>query len=119
MFSRLPKTAPLLTVMAALAWVLPSHVLSDHVTAQVAMLVAHPYEITTALHRSDFHVRRDVRAGIDELGFARRQISVFVIRGRVTLRGRVRSWTEAQQAVAATRSVPGVSTVVNDLKITR
>jgi osmotically-inducible protein OsmY len=90
----------------------------DKVPAQLSSVMARPYEVATA-SRSDFHIRRDVRVRMSELGFAHRQIHVFIISGRVTLHGRVRSWAEAQRAVAAARNVRGVRMVVNNLNVSR
>ena len=87
-------------------------------TPQLGTLIGAPYQVATR-HRSDFQIRRDIRAHIDELGFARRQIRVFVINGRVTLHGRVESWEEAKQAQTAARSVAGVRIVVNNLNVYR
>ena len=46
-----------------------------------------------------------------------KQIQVDAVEGRVTLRGRVRSWTERQDAELAAWSAPGVSRVEDELLV--
>ena len=46
-----------------------------------------------------------------------KQLQILVDGSRITLRGKVHSWTELRAVQGAAWAAPGVSTVVNELKV--